>query len=102
MTNQPMSMNSPPRHRRAAMANSSRTAGAKRVAATAPGAGRATTTRAVALATIATIVATTLAACAVGPNYKRPETPVAQQFAGAEPSTYQTAQQTPVQFWKQF
>ena len=58
--------------------------------------------RTAAMATIAALVATTLAACAVGPNYKRPNTPVAQQFTGAEPSTYQTAQETPVQFWKQF
>lgn len=58
--------------------------------------------RTTALAAVAAVVATTLAACAVGPNYKRPETPVAQQFAGAEPGTYQTAQDTPVQFWKQF
>ena len=55
-----------------------------------------------ALATVAAVVAATLTACAVGPNYKRPETPVAQQFAGAEPNLYQTAQGTPVQFWKQF
>jgi outer membrane protein, multidrug efflux system len=51
---------------------------------------------------ITALVASTLAACAVGPNYKRPDTPVAQQFAGAEPGTYQTAQDTPVEFWKQF
>jgi len=29
-------------------------------------------------------LATLLAGCAVGPNYKRPDTPVAPQFAGAE------------------
>lgn len=55
-----------------------------------------------ALATVAAVVAATLTACAVGPNYKRPETPVAKQFAGAEPTSYQTAQGTPVQFWTQF
>ena len=58
--------------------------------------------RAAAQAIIAVAVTTTLAACAVGPNYKRPDTPVAQQFAAAEPNTYQTSQQIPVQFWKQF
>jgi multidrug efflux system outer membrane protein len=62
----------------------------------------ANSTRTTALAAVTAVVATTLAACAVGPNYKRPDTPVAQQFAGAEPTTYQTSQNTPVQFWKQF
>jgi multidrug efflux system outer membrane protein len=52
--------------------------------------------------TVAAVVAATLTACAVGPNYKRPQTPVAQQFAGAEATTFQTAQNTTVQFWKQF
>ena len=47
-------------------------------------------------------VAAVLAGCAVGPNYKRPNTPVAQQFAGAETSTYSTAQDPQVEFWKQF
>jgi outer membrane protein, multidrug efflux system len=47
-------------------------------------------------------VAAILAGCAVGPNYKRPDTPVAQQFAGAETSTYSTAQDPQVEFWKQF
>jgi outer membrane protein, multidrug efflux system len=47
-------------------------------------------------------VAAVLAGCAVGPNYKRPDTPVAQQFAGAETSTYSTAQDPQVEFWKQF
>ena len=60
------------------------------------------TLRTITLAAIAAAVATTLAACAVGPNYKRPDTPVAKQFAGAEPSAYQTADAIPVQFWKQF
>jgi outer membrane protein, multidrug efflux system len=45
--------------------------------------------------------ATVLSACAVGPNYVRPKTPVAPQFAGAEPSVY-TNQETQVEFWKQF
>jgi outer membrane protein, multidrug efflux system len=60
------------------------------------------TIRTITLATIAAAVATTLAACAVGPNYKRPDTPVAKQFASAEPGSYQTADAIPVQFWKQF
>ncbi|MGH8200030.1 MAG: efflux transporter outer membrane subunit [Steroidobacteraceae bacterium] len=42
-----------------------------------------------------------LAGCAVGPNYVRPKTPVAAQFAGAESDVY-THQQTQVEFWKQF
>jgi outer membrane protein, multidrug efflux system len=46
-------------------------------------------------------VATALSACAVGPNYVRPKTPVAAQFAGAEPGVYSN-QQTTVEFWKQF
>jgi outer membrane protein, multidrug efflux system len=51
---------------------------------------------------IALVVAATLAAgCAVGPNYKKPETPVAATFAAAEPAVY-TSEQAQVQFWKQF
>jgi outer membrane protein, multidrug efflux system len=45
--------------------------------------------------------ATALSACAVGPNYVRPKTPEAAQFAGAEPGVYSN-QQTQVEFWKQF
>jgi outer membrane protein, multidrug efflux system len=52
------------------------------------------------LITLATAAA--LSACAVGPNYHRPQTPVAAQFAGAEPAVYATNQQTQVEFWKQF
>src|ERR1700733_10593314 len=51
---------------------------------------------------VALTIAAILAGCAVGPNYKRPDTPVAQQFAGAETSTYSTAQDPQVEFWKQF
>lgn len=43
-----------------------------------------------------------LAGCAVGPNYKRPDTPVAPQFTGAEANTYTTAQDAQAQFWRQF
>jgi multidrug efflux system outer membrane protein len=51
---------------------------------------------------VAVVVAATLAGCAVGPNYKKPETPVAATFAGAaEPALY-TSEQAQVQFWKQF
>jgi outer membrane protein, multidrug efflux system len=46
-------------------------------------------------------VATALSACAVGPNYHRPNTPVAARFAGAEPDVY-SGQQAQVEFWKQF
>src|SRR3984957_11400806 len=51
---------------------------------------------------VALSVAAALAACAVGPNYKRPDTPVAPQFAGAEATTYNTAEQAQAQFWTQF
>ncbi len=47
------------------------------------------------------VVAATLSGCAVGPNYVRPKTPVAAQFAGAEPGVY-SSQQTQTEFWKQF
>ncbi|HEY7886785.1 MAG TPA: efflux transporter outer membrane subunit [Steroidobacteraceae bacterium] len=47
------------------------------------------------------LVAATLSGCAVGPNYVRPNTPVAAQFAGAEPAVY-SRQQGQVEFWKQF
>jgi len=52
---------------------------------------------------LALIIAATLAAagCAVGPNYKKPETPVAPTFADAEPAVF-TSEQAQVQFWKQF
>jgi multidrug efflux system outer membrane protein len=46
-------------------------------------------------------VTTALSACAVGPNYVRPKTPVAAQFAGAEPGVYSN-QRTQIEFWKQF
>jgi multidrug efflux system outer membrane protein len=53
---------------------------------------------------VALTVAATLAACAVGPNYKRPETQVAPQFpaATADSATYTTTQDTQVEFWRQF
>jgi outer membrane protein, multidrug efflux system len=50
---------------------------------------------------VALFVAATLAGCAVGPNYKKPETPVSQTFAAAEPAVY-TPEQAQIQFWKQF
>ena len=49
----------------------------------------------------ALFVAATLASCAVGPNYKKPETPTAPTFASAEPAVY-SPEQAQVQFWKQF
>lgn len=51
--------------------------------------------------TAALFVAATLASCAVGPNYKKPETLAAQTFASAEPAVY-SPEQAQVQFWKQF
>jgi outer membrane protein, multidrug efflux system len=50
---------------------------------------------------LSVVVAVGLSGCAVGPNYVRPHTPVAAQFAGAEPDVY-TSQQSPIEFWKQF
>lgn len=50
---------------------------------------------------LALLVAASLAGCAVGPDYQRPETPVAKRFAGAEPTTY-SSQEAQAQFWKQF
>jgi outer membrane protein, multidrug efflux system len=47
------------------------------------------------------VVAAALSSCAVGPNYVRPNTPVAAQFAGAEPDVY-TNQQSQTEFWRQF
>ena len=58
--------------------------------------------RAVARGAVGIAIAAALAACAVGPNYKRPDTPVAPQFAGAEATTYNTAEQAQAQFWTQF
>ncbi len=52
-------------------------------------------------AAVAAVVALTLASCAVGPNYKKPQTPVAANFAAAEPAVF-TSEQAQVQFWKQF
>lgn len=50
---------------------------------------------------VALFVAATLAGCAVGPNYRKPETPVAPVFGAAEPAVY-SPEQAQVQFWKQF
>src|SRR3984893_18051884 len=50
---------------------------------------------------VALFIAAPLSACAVGPNYKKPETPVAQAYGAAEPALY-TPEQAQVQFWKQF
>jgi multidrug efflux system outer membrane protein len=52
-------------------------------------------------AAVALFVAATLAGCAVGPNYKKPETTAAPAFAAAEPAVY-TPEQAQTQFWKQF
>lgn len=46
-------------------------------------------------------VASVLSACAVGPNYKKPQTPVAATFAAAEPAAF-SQQDAQVHFWKQF
>ena len=52
-------------------------------------------------AAIGLFVAATLVGCAVGPNYKKPATPVSQTYGAAEPALY-TPEQAQVQFWKQF
>jgi multidrug efflux system outer membrane protein len=47
------------------------------------------------------VIASSLTACAVGPNYQRPHTEVAPAFADAEASIY-SSQEAQAQFWKQF
>ncbi|HTT04995.1 MAG TPA: efflux transporter outer membrane subunit [Steroidobacteraceae bacterium] len=47
------------------------------------------------------VIAASVTACAVGPNYRRPHTEVAPVFAGADASLY-SSQQAQAQFWKQF
>jgi multidrug efflux system outer membrane protein len=42
-----------------------------------------------------------LAGCAVGPNYRKPDTPVAQQFAGTEAGPYSSGD-AQARFWTQF
>jgi multidrug efflux system outer membrane protein len=51
---------------------------------------------------IALAITTALAACTVGPNYKRPEAFVDTKFASAETSTYATTEDIQAQFWRQF
>ncbi|MGH8322489.1 MAG: TolC family protein, partial [Steroidobacteraceae bacterium] len=51
---------------------------------------------------VALAIAAVLAGCAVGPNYKRPDTPLAPQFAGAQPSAFSTAANAQSQFWMLF
>jgi multidrug efflux system outer membrane protein len=51
--------------------------------------------------TVALVVAATIAGCAVGPDYKKPESKAAATFAAAEPATY-SPEQAQAQFWKQF
>ena len=51
--------------------------------------------------TLALAVAALLAACAVGPDYHRPATPVAQKFAAAQEGTY-SGDDAQTQFWTQF
>ena len=54
----------------------------------------------VALIALATLAAA-LAGCAVGPNYVKPATPVAAQFAGTTEGAYSTAE-VQAKFWTQF
>jgi outer membrane protein, multidrug efflux system len=60
----------------------------------------------IALATTVVLIvlaalAAALAGCAVGPNYVRPATPVAAQFAGTQQGPY-SGSDTQAQFWTQF
>jgi multidrug efflux system outer membrane protein len=50
---------------------------------------------------LALLAAGMLASCAVGPNYHKPPTPVAGQFAGAEASTY-SSDEGESRFWTAF
>src|SRR6185312_8637681 len=52
-------------------------------------------------ATVALLLSASLAACAVGPNYKKPQTPVASSFAEADAGIY-SGNEAQAQFWKQF
>ena len=49
----------------------------------------------------ALLCAAVLAACAVGPNYRRPPTQVAPAFANAEAATF-SSQEAQAAFWRQF
>jgi outer membrane protein, multidrug efflux system len=49
----------------------------------------------------AVLLSAALAGCAVGPNYKRPDIPLATSFAAAAADTY-SSEQAQAQFWKQF
>src|SRR5579862_4867625 len=51
--------------------------------------------------TAALWLASSLTACAVGPNYRTPATTVVPASSNAEPSTY-SAQLAQAQFWRQF
>jgi outer membrane protein, multidrug efflux system len=50
---------------------------------------------------VLTALAAVLAGCAVGPNYRKPETPTAAQFAGAAQGPY-SGTDAQAQFWTQF
>ncbi len=65
---------------------------------------RVATTRA-GKAVFTLLIAATLSACAVGPDYKQPEQPVAQHFANSEATTFTEAsseQYLLASFWTQF
>src|SRR6516164_8632455 len=61
------------------------------------GATFATLVALIALATLAAV----LTGCAVGPNYVKPATPVAPQFAGTTEGAYST-EDAQARFWTQF
>jgi len=52
-------------------------------------------------AALVALAAAALGACAVGPDYVRPETPVARDFSGGERDLYSPGD-VPAQYWTQF
>ena len=51
------------------------------------------------VAAAALFIAVALTACAVGPNYRRPQTPLATQFHAAEATAY-SSEAAQTHFWK--
>jgi multidrug efflux system outer membrane protein len=47
------------------------------------------------------LIASAVAACAVGPNYTRPQTPTPSHFSEAESAVY-SGEEGPARFWRQF
>jgi multidrug efflux system outer membrane protein len=51
---------------------------------------------------ITLLAALSLTACAAGPNYIRPDTPLPKEFAGASATTFNAAEDVPSRFWTVF